>query len=144
MIFLHVKKHFAARASEWMLAGILISIGLMFLRPEPMFDNTSFVYVGLERVASEQTWGWFCFTFGAIRFAALVINGAWVPSSYHLRAFTAFVACFFWFQLSFSLIMTGRPSILLAIVPWLFVLDMINCHRAAADVQKDKLLNPVE
>lgn len=142
MIFLHVKKHFSARASEWMLAGILTSIGLMFLRPETMFDK-SFVYVGLARIANEQTWGWFCFIFGAIRLAALVINGAWVPSSYHLRAFTAFVACFFWFQLTLGLIMIMQPSILLAIVPWLFMLDMLNCHRAATDVQRDKALNAV-
>lgn len=132
MIFLHVQSTFKARASEWVLASILSSIGLMLLRPDDIFGQSS-VYIGLAQIASQHTWGWFCLVGGAIRLVALTINGYWIPSSYHLRALTAFLGCLFWFQFALGLFVSDRPTIILVTVPWLFLMDLINCHRAAVD-----------
>lgn len=134
MLLLHARQHFPARYSEWFLASILLTIGLLLLRPENIFAQSP-AYVGLARIANQTTWGWFCFVFGALRIVALIVNGSWVPSSYHLRAFTAFISCFFWFQFTLGLMATGNPTLMLATAPWLFLSDMVNCHRAASEAR---------
>lgn len=138
MIFMQIKTHFGARASEWILACVLCSIGIMLLRPIDLFGD-NIAYFGLARIASQSTWGWLCLACGLLRLFALIINGSWVPSTYHLRAITALLSCFFWFQLSLALMISDRPSLSLATFPWLLVLDIMCCHRAAMDVQRNKI-----
>lgn len=140
MLFVKIRSHFNARASEWVLACIMTSIGLMFLRPTDLFGNSE-AYFGLARIASQGTWGWFCFACGALRLAALTVNGSWVPSTYHLRAITSLLSCFFWFQISIALMISDQPSMSLGTFPWLLALDLICCHRAAGDAQRNKLLD---
>lgn len=134
MIFLHIRKHFGARTSEWILACILASWGLMLLRPENTFLDER-VYLTLTRIASETVWGWMCLGCGLLRIAALIVNGSWVPSTYHLRSLTSILSCFFWFQITLGLMASGVASTGLAIYPWLLVLDVICCHRAAVDLR---------
>lgn len=40
MLYLHIKKHFHARLSEWLLASILFSIGAILLRDEQTFSSS--------------------------------------------------------------------------------------------------------
>lgn len=143
MIFLSIKKHFPTRASEWVLASILASWGLMLLRSEATFA-TSPSYIGLERIASENTWGWFCLAIGVSRLVALAINGHWVPSTYHLRSITSFVSCFFWFQISLGIMASHLASTGLAVYPWLMVLDIICTYRTARDLAIDRQIKAAE
>lgn len=138
MLFLQIKGHFGARVSEWILACILVSIGLMLIRPIDLFTDND-AYFGLARIATQATWGWFCLGCGVLRLIALTINGSWVPSTYHLRALASLLSCFFWFQLSLALLISDKPSMALATFPWLLVLDIICCHRAAVDVQRNRM-----
>ena len=139
MILLHVKKHFPARATEWIVAAMLTTLGLIFLRPEPTFALSP-SYVGLARLATESTWGWGCVIIGGIRIIALIINGAWVPSTYHLRSITAMLSCFVWFQLSLGLFASNTASAGLALFPWLVVLDIVSTYRVARDLRLSKHL----
>lgn len=130
-MILHFTQTFPSRVSEWTLASILASWGLMLLRPEVTFA-TSPSYVGLERIAAEDTWGWFCLIAGVIRLMALTINGIWKPT-YHIRSALAFLSCFFWLQISLGFMASGNASTGLAVYPWLLMLDIYSTYRAARD-----------
>lgn len=137
MLFLHVKKHFGARTSEWMLAGIMLSIGLILLRTEDTF-STSPAYVGMARIASEQTWAIGCTIVGVLRLVALTINGLWVPTTYHLRSAASFVSCFIWTQIMVGAMTSGIAGLGIAVFPWILLWDIITCHRTAVDYRMGK------
>lgn len=134
VIFQHLGETFPHRALEWVLAGVLTSWGLMLLRPEETFA-ISIVYDGLKVIASERVWGWACLVVGALRFVALFVNGAWVPPSYFLRTATSFASCFFWFTISFGLMVTGTATTGLAVYPWLLIGECICIYRTARDAR---------
>lgn len=113
---------------------MLTSWGLMLLRPEDTF-SLSQSYVGLARIANEDTWGMFCLGAGIMRILALGINGWWVPVTYHLRSLTAFLSCFVWAQISLGLAATTNASTGLAVYPWLMVADMACVLLAARDTK---------
>lgn len=134
---LHIGQHLPFRWPEWIMGAMLTSWGLMLLRPENTFALSQ-SYVGLARIADEQTWGWFCATAGGLRLAALTINGWWAPATYHLRSLTAFLSCFFWLQISLGIAAASNASTGLAIYPWLLVADMACVYLAARDVSIEK------
>jgi hypothetical protein len=130
-MILHFGSTFPTRISEWALACILASWGLMLLRDDDTFGSSQ-AYLGLARLASESVWGWACLLAGAVRLVALVINGAWTPT-YHFRSLLAFLSCFFWMQISLGLMATGNASTGLAVYPWLLLTDIYCTYRAARD-----------
>jgi hypothetical protein len=92
------------------------------------------VYSGLARLGSANTWAFFAFCLGALRLAALTINGAWRPSP-HLRAAGAFLACFMWLQISLGVMTADVKAAELAIFPWLLLADIYNVFRASSDAR---------
>lgn len=130
-IILHFTETFPSRVLEWILAFILFSWGLMLLRPDATFASSP-SYIGLERIASEDTWGWFCAIAGLLRLVALCINGFWKPT-YHIRAATSFLSNFFWLQITLGFIASGNANTGLAVYPWLLLADIICTYRTARD-----------
>lgn len=137
MLLLHVKKHFGARVSEWMLTGVMLSIGLILMRAEDTF-STSPAYIGMARIASEQTWAVACTIIGVLRLVALTINGLWVPTTYHLRSFASFISCFIWTQILVGVMISGIAGLGIAVFPWILIWDIITCHRTAVDYRMGK------
>lgn len=122
--------HFRLRALEWGLAGILLTAGIVLLNPYPTFDQP--VFVEMERVANENTWGMFCTFIGVLRIGALYVNGAWVKSPW-VRLVTALVSSLVWLQITLGL--TSQPVVTLgvAIFPWFIAADWYSIWRAASD-----------
>lgn len=130
MLILHIRRHFRARATEWMLSGVMLLWGALLLRPGQTFAQP--VYSELARIASEEWWGWICLITGAVRLVALIINGAMRPSP-HLRAGLAFVSTYFWFELSLGFVLSGGQGTALAVYPLAFLFDLFNAAMAAGD-----------
>lgn len=128
----HTAKTFPARYSEWILAIILLSWGVVLAKPFDTFALSP-TYVGLARIAPEHVWAIGCAIVGTARLIALAVNGLWVPSTFHLRALTSFVSIFFWFQITLGLLATGSNSTAIAVYPWLLLLDVICLYRVARD-----------
>lgn len=121
------------RVADWLLAGILISWGLGCLSvPDTTWMQPA--YIGLRRIAGQETWGSFCVALGVLRMGALFINGA-VRRTPHTRMAGAFVSALLWLQLSFAMFNTSIPAIAVAIYPWLFLGDVYNVYRAAQDAR---------
>lgn len=135
MIFVHFKRTFPTRAMEWLLSCMLLSWGLMLLRPEVSFSTVS--YDGLARIADEHTWGVVATAAATVRIVALTINGMWTPT-YHFRSAMAFIACFVWFQISLGFFVSGNANTGAAIYPWLLLADIINTYRTARDYRAAK------
>ncbi len=134
MILAHIKhslrETFPGRASEWALALVLINWAVVIWLNPGVFQGAS--YKVLAQMADPETWGWLCLTAGGLRFIVLCINGAWRRSP-HWRAFFAFVACFFWFQITLGMAQAGTGSTGLAVYPVLLFLDSYNVIRAMGE-----------
>lgn len=132
-----ITDHFSARASEWAFAGLLISLGWLFLSSPDLFD-ASLSYGGLANLADEIVWGWACIGVGAIRLVALIINGTFAGTWYggwspHVRGVCAFLSCGVWFPIFAGFLMAGRPLVVLLYAATVLGLDAYNIRRVWAD-----------
>ena len=133
MMIVKLTKSFPIRVTEWLLAGIMLSwsIACWNLRP---IDWANPLYAGLARFADQHTWATFALVIGAVRLAALTINGAWRPSPY-FRMGCAFLSCFMWLQISFAVFNAEIRATGIAIYPWLLLADIYNVFRASHDAR---------
>lgn len=133
MIVLRMQKTFPLRATEWMLAGITVTMGVVLLGNLSLFETSHGLKI-LTRILPHTLAAGLILTVGVIRTMALVINGAWRASP-HLRALCAFLSTFVWLQIVFSLF-TGNVIVLgMAVYPWFLIMDIGNVFRAAADAR---------
>lgn len=104
-----VMDHLMVRLVEWSTSAILFLFGFSLLQPSITFSNPS--YSVLASLAPENAWGWFFFTVGGLRSAALVIDAtaSQFPSSLRVRAIGAGTSCFAWLSLAIGLYL-GNPS----------------------------------
>lgn len=134
MMVIKLTKTFPVRVTEWLLAGIMLSWSVACWNLRPV-DWANPLYSGLARFADQSTWAYFAFILGAIRLAALTINGAWRPSP-HLRSACAFLSCFMWLQISFAIFNADIRATGIAIYPWLLLADVYNVFRASHDARQ--------
>lgn len=128
---LRIRQHFTERATEWLVAGMLITWGYECLTADPAVWNLP-INSALRTVAGQKTWGTIALSIGLIRLAALYINGA-MRRSPHLRSVGAFLSCFLWLQLTLGVMLSELHSLAFAFYPWLFFADFYNAQRAARD-----------
>lgn len=140
MIILHTVRSlsttFEVRASEWMLTGAMLSLALVFFTNETMFFN--YEYAGLRYLLnSSQSWAWVFLLVGLLRLSVLTINGAYWRTP-HLRALTAFLCSGVWFFMCVAFLREG--SVVAAIIPWVFFLDVYNVKRASKEAGKSEYI----
>ena len=126
--------NFAIRVSDWFLALMLTTFGLMLLTGPDIFA-TSRSFALLAHMAPACSWGTVCLVIGAMRLCALVINGTfpvfrWSP---HIRFTMALLSCFVWFQIALGIALSPTISTALAVYPYLFLFDMYNTFLAASE-----------
>lgn len=141
MIFVRLARgvtdHFPARRSEWALAAMLFSVGLILIHPAVTFDESP-GYRGMKLIASENVWGWGCLLIGWLRLFALFLNGTFSHTHYghwspHVRGAMAFLSILFWAAITVGLFLVQRPLFGLGIFPFLMLLDITNVHQAFLD-----------
>lgn len=140
MIIVHsiksLQESFEARASEWMLTGATICLGFVFFLNSTMFHKESFE--GLRGIIGNQyIWAAIFTIVGFARLAVLLINGAYWRTP-HFRAAGAFLCSGVWFVFCLSFVRNG--SILIAIMPWIFLLDAYNVKRASREAGKSEFI----
>lgn len=142
MIYVRIARgvfdHFPARRSEWALAGMLASTGLILLLPDATFRPDVPLFRTLSRLGTEDQWGWACFIFGVARLIALIINGTFADTVYsryspHVRGVFAFFSCFYWGVITIGLLSAYRPLFALGCYPFLLLLDFSNIWQAFHD-----------
>lgn len=94
-----VRRHWAVRASEWVMVYPAIGMGLALTLQDSMFSmGGPFVY--LARWWGQSTWAIFVLLAALIRLAALTINGTFksFPYSPHMRLVACMAGVLFWSQ----------------------------------------------
>ena len=124
-----LRSTFRTRASEWMLGGACMSLGLLLiLRPELFLTDDGFA--SIRRIAPQYVWAWGAMLVGAFRITVLLINGAWWPTPI-FRSLTAALTCFLWFHLWVGFM--PNFALMFVIMPWLFMLDAYNAMRVGEE-----------
>lgn len=123
-----LRQTFEARASEWALAFMTFSLGVVSFFNVDLFAD--FRFSNLARVADQTTWAWGFLLVGGFRLSALFINGSYWRTP-QIRSIFAFLTCFVWFQLALGLLYNFSFGI--ALLPWLFLLDAYNSVRAGRE-----------
>lgn len=132
-MWLDLKLHFEARATEWFNGFILASWGAyLILHPDLFHGPTGPVWVGLLGLAGQEVWGLGAFTAGMIRLVALFINGKWGITPV-IRVATSFLSVFVWFWVAVGLMKAGFANTGIVVYGWLMVSDMHSAFRAASD-----------
>jgi hypothetical protein len=132
-----VVEHFPARASEWALAGMMVSWGYLILLPEAMFTRSP-AFNEMAAMASETTWGLAAMGIGLVRLVALFINGTFAQTWYgrwspHVRGMMSALAVFVWLSISIGVLQSSTVTTGMAVYPWLTALDIWNALRAFKD-----------
>ena len=129
-VFEGVATHFPARRSEWLAATMMVGWGRIVAASPDLFD-TSPAYRHMANMADESAWAFWATVIGAVRLAALFVNGTFHDKWYslyspHVRAVLSFATCFLWCQISLGLYGSGSFPPGLAIFPALAVNDLLN------------------
>lgn len=134
--FKSLQETFEARASEWALTGVIISMSLVFLLNEEMFRRNSFE--GLRNIFDNR-YGWAAIlaVVGLSRLTVLVVNGSYWRTP-HFRSLMAFISAGIWFLFWAGFVRDG--SVMSAIAPWIFFLDAYNAKRASREAGKSEYL----
>lgn len=133
-----IAEHLPGRASEWALATMLLLWGVVLFNSLGLFSQSYFI--GLARIANQYNWAILCSVAGAARLLALAVNGTfgktwWSRFSPHVRAVMAFMACFYWFTITLSILGSEQLTTGVAVYPVLFALDAYNVVRASSDAR---------
>lgn len=83
------------RFSEWMLAFIMLGLGLMYALPEHSMDAPAMMQ--MTYTMPETAWGVVSIIIGGVRILVLGINGAWKKQG-HARAVLGILCLLVWTQ----------------------------------------------
>ena len=126
-----LKRRVRVRSGEWMTSAMLITFGFMLSSRPDMF-NSEF-YAGLAW-APQSLWAAVSMIIGFARVSTLVINGAWRYSA-HARALLAAASVFIWGGLVEGIWAFGRPTLGMALCPWLLIIDLCALWWASGDAR---------
>jgi len=125
-----------SRALDWACAAAIFLWGVTLLFPGATLEASD-AYRFLRAIAGEEAWAATFLAIGAMRFAALIINGHWKEGSPVLRAIAACMGLVCW-----TLIFTGfvdlsieRGVISVGVSMYLVLMgaDIFSAARAGAD-----------
>lgn len=135
MLVRELKKHFPARAPEWISATTMTVWGAyVILHPEVM-GQPAF------RILNDMSWGqpagnfWGLLTFfvGITRLCALFVNGAFSRTPL-IRLATSMVSAFVWTQLTVGLWLLPEASTGVVMYGSFVLVDLLSAYRASQDV----------
>jgi hypothetical protein len=127
---------FTNRATEWLFACFLLGWAITLFGFPTMFENSNGLqYGGLQVTFGQRGWAFGCAFMGLTRFVALYINGALRATPY-IRMLMAFLSCFFWYEISLGLFVSGVPTTSWAMYPVILLFEMYNVLRASSDARQ--------
>lgn len=150
MILESLKRHFPARAPEWLNGLYMLPWGLyvlthpqLFTLPQtaPLFSGMAGMVGGVQYAS--LIWGGIPAVVGALRIMALCINGFWSATP-KIRLVCSFASAFVWTQIVVGLMKSGLPNTGLIIYTGLIFADIYSSFRATWDVVLTSRVKRVE
>lgn len=134
MIIVKLSDHFPLRVADWLLAGIMTTIGVTIWNLSPEIWAAGPLQGLSQCFFGQAAWGTIIFMIGVVRINALFINGA-LRRSPHVRAIGAALSAFIWCRIALGMFATDSVQIGIGIFPWLLIAEMYNVHRAMRDAR---------
>lgn len=136
MMLVRFNHKFTSRATEWLFAVFLVGWCVILFAFPSMFHspNSAPQFAMLDRMFGQTAVAFSCGAMGFVRLIALWINGRSTGTPF-IRMAMAFFSCFFWWQISLGLFLSGVPTTGWAIYPAILLFEMINVLRAASDAR---------
>ena len=134
MILVRFRRTFRERTPEWMLAFVLWGWGGLLLLPGNSFDRPFFR--PLAAIAPETTWGAITFVVGAIRIAALYVNGSRTETP-RIRQVGSFMGMVVWSFLLWGALSVEWLSPAIATYAGFFALEYIMFSYSGADAARN-------
>lgn len=136
MMLVRFNHKFTARATEWLFAVFLVGWCVVLFAFPSMFVAPASApqFVALNAMFGQVAVAFACGTMGIARLIALWINGRSSGTPF-IRMIMAFFSCFFWWQISLGLFLSGVPTTGWALYPAILLFEMINVLRAASDAR---------
>lgn len=140
MLIKSLKTHFPARATEWIMSGVLFSWGYYWVTHPQLVTQpeTQEVFSGIVRVAEyfgqpPVVMGVLALLTGFARASALFVNGA-VTKTPLVRLLTAFLSAYLWTSICVGLWLSDVPNTGLVVYPWFVFADVVSGYRAGYDL----------
>lgn len=136
MMLVRFNHKFTARATEWLFAVFLVGWCVVLLAFPSIFHSPQSApqFAMLDRMFGQVAVGFSCGIMGIVRLIALWINGRSAGTPF-IRMAMAFFSCFFWWNISLGLVLSGVPTTGWAMYPAILLFEMINVLRAASDAR---------
>jgi hypothetical protein len=137
-----IAAHWLLRWPSWVMSAVLFGIGVMlFLNPHIFtHDVKAYQYIYLNEIINQRFWAFCCTGIGAMRLAALIINGTiptfiWSP---HVRAAGSAISCFIWLQIflaTLAMCLVDSWNTAMPIYAGMLVVDIMNTYIAALEIE---------
>lgn len=136
MMLVRFNHKFTSRATEWLFAVFLVGWAITLFAFPSMFTSSQSApqFAMLNRMFGQVAVGFTCGIMGVARLIALWINGRSSGTPF-IRIAMAFFSCFFWWNISLGLVLSGVPTTGWAMYPAILLFEMINVLRAASDAR---------
>ena len=136
MMIIRFNHKFTPRQCEWLFAIMLVGWAVVLFAFPSIFKapGSAAQFAMLDRMFGQVAVAFSCGIMGVVRLIALWINGK-SPGTPYVRMFMAFFSCFFWWNISLGLLLSGVPTTGWAVYPAILVFEMVNVLRAASDAR---------
>ena len=126
--------NFTLRVSDWLMALMLASLGLV-LRAQPSMFDAPHGFAVLAQMGTAEDWDDVFLLLGSVRLLALFVNGTFDTFRFspHVRFVFSMASCFVWFQMALGLTLTPTITAAFAVYPYLLLFDLYNTFLAASE-----------
>lgn len=134
VIIQNVVVHASVRKFEWLMAGVMIHLGIG-LHGETEIFASSKSYDEIARMFSEETWAFIFFLFGVCRLIVLFLNGTHIKPSAEIRAIMSGGAFFIFAALAMGIDAANPATIGGITYKWLALGELANVWQAVSDAR---------
>lgn len=136
-IWIRIQHRFRTRMTEWLLATIMVGLGLLHLLRGDLFIQPA--YAGFRTFfGSDEYFGAGMLFLGALRIAGLIVNGARKNVTPHIRMVGAGFGALIFFVMCYCHWLSGIVSEWTVIYPLFVGTEFVNISRAARDVGESR------
>lgn len=131
MILAHFQETWPRRQLEWLLAGIITLLGVVYTLSPGLFERP--YYAAMRGLMPQEWWALVCVLVGGVRLAFLFINGTMLPLSPAVRAATSGASCMVWAGLTIAAILNAYAPQVLAVWPLLLMFEVMTVMKTARE-----------
>lgn len=137
VIIQDIISHASVRKLEWIMTGMMIHLGIIFVQPGDLFLGRPAFHV-LAQFATANSWGLLFLVFGLIRLVVLIMNGTHIKQSSEIRLFLSAISFIILCMWIWGIDSSNATATGGAVYKWLALGELANVWQSSADRLKRK------